>query len=37
MGIDGVMYAGPIADGAAAVVAIGYSVRELKKFREDGI
>ena len=37
MGIDGVMYTGPIADGAAAVVAIGYSVRELKKFREDGI
>ena len=37
MGIHGVMYAGPIADGAAAVVAIGYSVRELKKFREDGI
>lgn len=37
MGIDGVMYAGPIADGAAAVVAIGYSVRELKKIREDGI
>ena len=37
MGIDGVMYAGPIADGAAAVVAIGYSVREFKKFREDGI
>ena len=37
MGIDGVMYAGPIADGAAAIVAIGYSVRELKRFREDGI
>lgn len=37
MGIDGVMYAGPIADGAAAIVAIGYSGRELKKFREDGI
>ena len=36
-GIDGVMYAGPIADGAAAIVAIGYSVRELKRFREDGI
>lgn len=30
MGIDGVMYAGPIADGAAAVVAIGYAVRELR-------
>lgn len=37
MGIDGVMYAGPIADGAAAIVAIGYSGRELKRFREDGI
>ena len=31
MGIDGVMYAGPIADGAAAVIAIGLSIRELKK------
>ena len=31
MGIDGVMYAGPIADTAAAVVAIGFAVRELKK------
>ncbi len=30
MGIDGVMYAGPIADGAAAAVAIGLAVRELK-------
>lgn len=30
MGIDGVMYAGPIADSAAAVVAIGLAVRELK-------
>ena len=37
MGIDGVMYAGPIADGATAIVAIGYSGRELKRFREDGI
>lgn len=31
MGIDGVMYAGPIADGAAAVVAIGFARREIKK------
>lgn len=31
MGIDGVMYAGPIADTAAAAVAIGFSVKELKK------
>lgn len=33
LGIDGVMYAGPIADGAAAAVAIAYSVRELKKMK----
>ena len=31
MGIDGVMYAGPVADGAAAVVAIALAVKELKK------
>ena len=30
LGIDGVMYAGPIADGAAAVAAIGLAVRELR-------
>lgn len=30
MGIDGVMYAGPIADSAAALVAIGLAVRELR-------
>ncbi len=30
MGIDGIMYAGPIADGAAAVVAVGYAIKELK-------
>lgn len=35
MGIDGVMYAGPIADGAAAVVAIGLAVREQKKHLQD--
>lgn len=34
LGIDGVMYAGPIADAAAAAVAIGFSVRELGKMRE---
>lgn len=33
IGIDGVMYAGPIADGAAAVVAISFSYRELKKMK----
>lgn len=31
MGIDGIMYAGPIADGAAAAIAIGFAVRELKR------
>ena len=31
MGIDGVMYAGPIADGAAAVVAIVLARSEIKK------
>ena len=30
LGIDGVMYAGPIADCAAAVVAIGLAYRQLK-------
>lgn len=33
IGIDGVMYAGPIADGAAAVVALSFSYRELKKMK----
>ena len=32
-GIDGVMYAGPIADGAAALAAMVCAVRELKKMR----
>ena len=31
MGIDGVMYAGPIADGTAATVAIILALREIKK------
>lgn len=31
LGIDGVMYAGPIADAAAAAAAIALAVRELKK------
>ena len=30
-GIDGVMYAGPIADGAAAIVCGYFTVRELKE------
>ncbi|MEY8411906.1 MATE family efflux transporter [Lachnospiraceae bacterium 62-26] len=34
MGIDGVMYAGPIADGAAALVAVGFAVREIKRMKE---
>lgn len=33
MGIDGVMYAGPIADGAAAFVAIGFALRELGRMK----
>lgn len=33
MGIDGVMYAGPIADGAAALAALACAVRELRKIR----
>ncbi len=33
MGIDGVMYAGPIADGAAAFAALTCAVRELRKIR----
>ena len=31
MGIDGVMYAGPIADTAAAVVAISFALKEHRK------
>ncbi|SHJ68591.1 MATE family efflux transporter [Hespellia stercorisuis] len=34
MGIDGVMYAGPIADGAAAIVAVFFARRELIRMRE---
>ena len=28
--IDGVMYAGPIADAAAGIVAIGFAVKEIR-------
>jgi len=35
MGIDGVMYAGPIADAAAAVVAIFYAIKYHEKFRKE--
>lgn len=31
LGIDGIMYAGPIADGAAAVAAVSLAVKELGK------
>ena len=31
MGIDGVMYAGPIADGITAIVCAVFTVRELKE------
>lgn len=37
MGIDGVMYAGPIADGAAALVAILFARREMKALQEDNV
>lgn len=37
MGIDGVMYAGPIADAAAATVAITFAVKEFKKMKGDEI
>ena len=33
MGIDGVMYAGPIADGAALLAAVICAVRELQKMK----
>lgn len=33
MGIDGVMYAGPIADAAAASLAVIFAVRELRKMK----
>lgn len=33
-GIDGVMYAGPIADGAAAFLAIGFAWRELRQMKQ---
>lgn len=34
MGIDGVMYAGPIADGAAALVAVGFALYQMKEMRK---
>lgn len=32
-GIDGVMYAAPIADGAALILAVGFAGREIKKMK----
>ncbi len=32
-GIDGVMYAGPIADGAAAIVAAVFALREMRQMK----
>lgn len=37
MGIDGVMYAGPIADGAAALVAIIFAEREMKTLQQGNV
>ncbi len=34
MGIDGVMYAGPIADAAAFVLAVVFARRELGKMKK---
>jgi Na+-driven multidrug efflux pump len=36
LGIEGIMFAGPIADSAAACIAIFFVVRELRKLRECG-
>ena len=33
-GIDGVMYAGPIADAAAVLLAAYFALREMKNMRE---
>ena len=33
LGINGIMYAGPIADGAAAVIAISFAIWEIRKIR----
>ena len=37
MGIDGVMYVGPIADGAAALVAIIFAEREMKALQQGNV
>ena len=36
LGIDGVMYAGPIADGVAGVLAIILVLRQFKKMPAEG-
>ena len=33
MGIDGVMYAGPIADAAAIIVSLTFAYREVKQMK----
>ena len=37
MGIDGVMYAGPIADGAAALVAVALALYQIRDMRNKSI
>ena len=34
LGIDGVMYAGPIADGAAIIVSLSFAYQEIKRMRK---
>ncbi len=34
MGIDGIMFAGPISDGAAAIVAVGLAVHQLRLMKK---
>lgn len=36
LGIDGILYAGPIADGIAAVIAIVFYRVEVKRFSGKG-
>lgn len=36
MGIDGVMYAGPIADAAAGILAVLLVRKEIKRMPADG-
>ena len=34
LGIDGVMYAGPIADGAAIIVSLSFAYREIRRMKQ---